>query len=387
MTNLLLRLFVDNKHRTPTERRLRIGTVGGACGIIANLLLSVIKLMAGIVFHSIALVADAVNNVTDAASSVITFVGFKLSAKKPDSDHPYGHGRVEYVSGLVMAFMVLVLGLTLAKSALERVLSPEPLIFSYLGVAAMVISIVVKLWLSVFYKKLQTETDSSTFGAASCDSRNDVISTSAVLVCTLIYAFTDVNLDGIVGLAVSVFILVSGIGLIKETLDPLLGQPPPPELVDEISAKVLSYDEIIGIHDLVVHNYGPGRMFASLHVEVAHDSDFMYIHDLVDNIEKDFMSCLGIETVIHMDPIVTDDPVINDLRAHIIDITADIDKRLTIHDFRAVPGPTHTNVIFDIVVPADICFSDKELKEKIDIELTEMHPECFTVITFDRSYI
>ena len=387
MTNFLLRLFVDNKHRTPTERRLRIGTVGGACGIIANLLLSVIKLLAGIVFHSIALVADAVNNVTDAASAVITFVGFKLSGKKADSDHPYGHGRVEYISGLIMAFLVLFLGITLAKSALERVLSPKPLIFSYLGVAVMVISIVVKLWLSVFYKKLQTETDSSTFGAASCDSRNDVISTSAVLVCTLIYAFTDVNLDGIVGLAVSVFIVVSGIGLIKETLDPLLGQPPPPELVDEISAKVLSYDEIIGIHDLVVHNYGPGRMFASLHVEIPYDSDFMYIHDLVDNIEKEFMTSLGIETVIHMDPIVTDDPVINDLKAHIVDITASIDKRLTIHDFRAVPGPTHTNVIFDIVVPSEFPFDDKCLKEKIDTLLTEEHPECFTVITFDRSYI
>lgn len=387
MTNLILKLFVDNKHRSAGERRLRIGTVGGAFGILANLLLSVFKIAAGIMFHSIALIADAVNNVTDAASSVITFVGFKLAAKKPDSDHPYGHGRAEYVSGLVMAFIVLMLGVSLVKSAFERIISPEPMLFSVLTVCVLSVSILVKLWLSFFYKRLQSETDSKTFGAAAADSRNDVITTLAVLVSTLVYAFADVNIDGITGLAVSVFIVISGIGLIKETIDPLLGQPPSPELVDEISAKVLGYGQIIGIHDLVVHNYGPGRMFASLHVEVPHDCDLLYIHDLVDNIEKDFMTSLGLETVIHMDPVVTDDPVINDLKMHITEITAAIDKRLSIHDFRAVIGPTHTNVIFDIVVPSDFAMTDKQLKENIDIELLEQHPECFTVITFDRSYI
>lgn len=369
------------------SRRLRFGVVGGICGIAVNLLLALFKALAGLLFHSIALVADAVNNMTDAASSVITLIGFKLSVKKPDSDHPYGHGRIEYISGLVMSFIVLMLGITLVKSAVTRIIHPESIVFSWLTVVILAVSVLGKLWLSLFYKRLEKETGSKTFAAASADSRNDTLSTFAVLLSTLVYAFTKVNIDGITGLAVSVFIVISGIGLIRETLDPLLGQPPEPELVEEIYSRTMAHDGIIGIHDLVVHNYGPGRMFASLHAEIPANADLLKSHDLVDNIEREFMEKMGLETVIHIDPVITDDPLVNELKTRITQIVTELDPKLTIHDLRAVTGPTHTNIIFDVVLPADFDKDDKTLKAKIDEALAATHPDCFTVITFDRSYI
>lgn len=387
MTKLIIKLFIDNKQRDEMSRRLRFGLVGGVCGIAVNLLLAFFKAIAGIVFHSIALVADAVNNMTDAASSVITLIGFKLSAKKPDGDHPYGHGRIEYISGLLMSFIVLMLGITLVKSAVTRIIEAEPIMFSWLTVIVLVVSILGKLWLSLFYKRLEKETGSKTFSAASADSRNDTLSTLAVLLSTLVYAFTKLNIDGITGLAVSVFIVISGIGLIRETLDPLLGQPPEPELVEQIYSRIMAHDGIIGIHDLVVHNYGPGRVFASLHAEIPADADLIESHDLIDNVEREFMSEMCLETVIHIDPIVTDDPVVNELKDCVRSIVAGLDSRITIHDFRAVTGPTHTNLIFDAVLPADFDNDNKILKEKIDTALAAVHPECFTIITFDRSYI
>lgn len=385
LTKLIIKLFIDNKQRDTASRRLRFGVVGGACGIAVNLLLALFKALAGILFNSIALVADAVNNMTDAASSVITLIGFKLAAKKPDSDHPYGHGRIEYISGLVMSFIVLMLGVTLVKNSALCIISPDAILFSWLTVVVLVVSILAKLWLSFFYKKLEKETGSKTFAAASADSRNDTLSTFAVLVSVLVFKFTSLNIDGITGLAVSVFIVISGIGLIKETIDPLLGQPPTPELVEEIHSRTLSYDGIIGIHDLVVHNYGPGRMFASLHAEIPADADLLASHDLVDNIEREFMESLGLETVIHIDPVIVDDPFVNKLKAEIIGIVTDIDKRMTIHDFRAVTGPTHTNVIFDVVLPCDC--EEKQVRRIIDEQFLKAHPDCFTVITFDRSYV
>ena len=380
MTGIILKLFIYNKKRSPLELRSRCGAVGGTVGIVVNALLALGKAAAGLFFGSIALVADAVNNLTDAASSIITLIGFKLAGKKPDSDHPYGHGRFEYISGLMMAFIVLMLGLSLAKSSLERIFSPVDPEFSWLSVAVMVVAIGAKLWLSLFNKRLQQLTGSAAFGAAAADSRNDCITTFAVLLSTIIFALTGWNIDGITGLAVSIFILVSGVGLIRETLDPLLGRPPEPALVEAIHKKAMSYEGIIGIHDLVIHDYGPGRVFVSLHAEIPADGNIMDSHDLIDNIERDFKNQMGLETVIHLDPIVTDDPMINAMKEAVLENLA------AIHDFRAVPGTTHTNLIFDMVLPAEFSASEKQLKAKLDERLHIVYPDVFTVITFDRDF-
>lgn len=387
MTSLILKLFVYNKERTEGEQRLRLGTLGGVVGIVVNLILAGTKAAAGLLFGSIALVADAANNLTDAASSIITLLGFKLAAKKPDRDHPYGHGRMEYLSGLMMSFLVLMIGFSLLKESLSQILHPETLIFSYLSVVIMVLGIVGKLWLSLFFKKLQKLTGSATFGAASADSRNDVLATLAVLCSTIVFAVTDINLDGYIGLLVSLFILYSAVGLIKETLDPLLGQPPEKEFVAKIYQKAMAYKGILGIHDLVVHNYGPGRTFISFHAEVSAHEDMLVSHDLVDNIEKDFWKDMGIETVIHIDPVILNDPKLIELESVVRQTLSKIDAGLTMHDFRVVMGPTHTNLIFDVVLPADFKKDKAMLKAEFDTLLHRTHPECFTVITFDNSYI
>ena len=387
MTKLILKWFVYNKERSASEQRTQIGTVGGIVGILLNALLALGKAVAGLLFGSIALVADAANNLTDAAGSIITLLGFKLAAKKPDRDHPYGHGRMEYLSGLMMAFVVLLLGLALLKSSVEQILHPEAMTFSYLSVTVMAVSILGKLWLTLFYKKLQKLTGSATFGATATDSRNDAITTAAVLVSTVIYAVWGLNIDGYTGLAVSLLILYSAVGLIRETIDPLLGQPPSDELVQEIYAKAMSYEGVLGVHDLVLHNYGPGRMFLCFHAEVNAREDMMKSHDLIDDIEKDFYNDMDLETVIHLDPIIIDDPIINDLKEHARAILTALDENLTLHDFRAVVGPGHTNLIFDVVLPAELHGQERAIKERFDSLLRAEHPECNSVITFDKSYV
>lgn len=285
-----------------------------------------------------------------------------------------------------MSFIVLLLGISLIKTSIGRIISPRQTEFSWLTVAVLVISITAKLWLSVFYKKFQKLTGSATFSAASADSRNDVITTFAVLLSTIIYAVFKVDIDGYTGALVSIFIIVSGIGLIRETLDPLLGQPPEKELVDEICSRTLSHKGVIGIHDLVIHNYGPGRIFATLHAEVSAKTDIIESHDMIDNIEHEFKNEMGLDMVIHIDPVITDDPYVTELKSEINSILKNINKRLTLHDFRVVTGPTHTNIIFDAVVPSNIEMSDRELKRQIDCELAKKHENCNTVITFDRDY-
>lgn len=383
MTDLLIKLLINKAPES--ERRTRIGTVGGAVGIAVNVLLAAVKAIIGIVFCSIATVADAVNNLTDAASSVITLVGFKLASKKADADHPYGHGRIEYISGLVMAFIVMMLGLSLLRDSAEQVIDPQPIVFSWISVAVLVIAVLAKLWLSLFFRRLHRLTGSSSFSAASADSRNDVVTTLSVLVSLFVFRLLGVNIDGVAGIAVSVFILISGVGLIKETLDPLLGRPPEKEFVDAIYKKVMGYDGIIGIHDLVVHDYGPGRVFVSLHAEVDASADILSSHDVIDNIERDFKNDMQIEAVIHIDPIVTDDPFVNELKALAAEILGDIDERLSIHDFRAVTGPTHTNIIFDTVLPADL--REGEVKRAFDSRLHAQRQDINAVITFDSPYI
>ncbi len=387
MTRLILKLFVSDKPRTEAQRRTRLGTVGGAVGIAVNVLLAIGKAAAGLLFGSIALVADAVNNVTDAAGSIITLVGFKLAASPPDEDHPYGHGRMEYLSGMLLSFVVLLLGLSLLKSSVTQIFSPKELIFSYISIGVMIVSILGKLWLSLFYTKLQKLTCSATFSAAAADSRGDMLSTFGILVSLIVFKLTGLNLDGVMGLVVSVLIIINGIGLIRETLDPLLGKPPESELIDQIHSRAMSYDGIIGIHDLILHDYGPGRRFLSFHAEVPAAVDIMKSHDLVDNVERDFKKEMGLDTVIHIDPVVTDDPVLDELKETLRSILHHIDPAFTFHDFRAVVGPTHTNLIFDVVLPTECNRSEKEITACINETLHETHPHCFAVITYDRSFI
>lgn len=383
MTDFIIKKFINSVPQN--AQRTRAGTVGGAVGIAVNILLAAAKAIIGIVFGSISTVADAVNNLTDAASSIITALGFKLAGKKPDADHPYGHGRIEYISGLCMAFIVLILGLSLLRDSVEQIISRGQMRFSWVSVIVLILSIGAKLWLSRFFKKMHAVTGSATFLAASVDSRNDVITTFSVLISLFVFKIWGVNIDGIAGAAVSVFILISGVGLIRETLDPLLGRPPEKEFVESIYTKVLEYEGVIGVHDLVVHDYGPGRVFVSLHAEVPGDADIIVSHDLIDNIERDFKEDLGIEAVIHIDPIITDDPYVNELKALAVNTLGDIDPRLTLHDFRAVTGPTHTNIIFDAVLPADLKESD--VKAEFDSRIQRTLPHINSVITFDSPYV
>ncbi len=387
MTKLILKLFIYNKEMSNAQRHTKTGVVAGIVAIITNVLLSAAKAAVGVVFGSISTIADAVNNLTDAASGVITLIGFKLAAKKPDADHPYGHGRVEYISGLIMSFVVLMLGFTLAKDSVVQIFKPTTTEFSFISVGVLLGAILVKLWLSSFFKHIYKLTGSKTFLASSADSRNDVITTAVVLASTTVHALFDIHVDGIAGLAVSVFIIISGVGLIKETLDPLLGQPPTPEFVDSVYKKAMSYEGVVGIHDLVVHNYGPGRVFLSLHAEVPVESDILESHDLIDNIERDFKNEMGLEAVIHIDPIVTNDPFVNELKSYTLDVITSINSSLTIHDFRAVTGPTHTNIIFDVVLPCTLGYECSQLKSLIDLEIKKKYPQCNCVITFDNSYI
>lgn len=387
VTKALIRLFVKNHENTrdPSVRGA-YGLMASIVGIICNVLLFAGKFIVGTVFGSISIAADAVNNLSDASSNIVSLMGFKLASKPADEEHPYGHARFEYLSGLAVAVMVLVIGLELAKSSLDKIIHPQAVLFSWLSVAVLVVSIAVKLWMSVFNKTIGNLIDSATLQATAADSRNDVLSTSAVLVAALIGHFANVDLDGWMGLAVAVFILWSGIGLIRDTLDPLLGQAPDEELVKYIHDKVMSYPGVLGTHDLMVHDYGPGRQFASVHVEMAAEGDVMENHDVIDNIERDFLQNDQLHVVIHFDPIITSDEKVNDVRHWISKIVQGVDPSLTIHDLRLVAGPTHTNLIFDCVTPPDFAMSEADLKQAIKQEVRKQQPSYFCVITVESNY-
>ena len=387
MTGFLLRLFVKN-HDRPQDPEVRkaYGRLAGGVGIACNLLLSAGKLAAGLLAGSIAVMADAVNNLSDAASSVITLVGFRLSGKPADKEHPFGHARFEYIAGLAVASSGLVGGVELGRSSLEKIMNPEPVAFSWLTFAILAASILVKMWMAVFNRTLGRRIHSPALEATYADSRNDVVATAAVLAAALVAHFTGLNLDGWMGLAVAAFILYSGIGLIKDTSDPLLGQAPDPELVAYVDQKILGYQGVLGTHDLIVHDYGPGRRFASAHVEMSADRDVMEAHDVIDNIERDFLEQDNLHLIIHYDPIVTGDAHVNDARCWVSKQVAAIDPRLTIHDLRLVDGPTHTNYIFDVVVPQGFSMPDEELLGRIDKTVQRGEKPVHTVVTIDRSY-
>lgn len=388
MTEWLVRRFVrDGESETDPAVRTRLGQMAGVVGIVCNVALCLAKGLIGIASGSVSIVADAVNNLSDASSNVISLLGFKLASKPADPAHPYGHGRYEYLSGLVVAVLVIAIGIELVKSSIEKILAPSPVEFTAVLVAILVLSILVKLWMAAFMRSLGRRIGSETLAATAVDSRNDVISTAAVLASAVASHYAGIDLDGWVGAAVGAFILWSGAGLVRDTVNPLLGQTPSPELVEHIRSKIMSYPGVLGTHDLMVHDYGPGRQFASAHVEMAAEADPVESHDLIDNIEQDFKENDRMIVTLHYDPIVTDDPAVNDMRNWINQAVKIIDPRLSIHDLRTVPGPTHTNVIFDCVRPADLDIPESQLKRRISQIVRDHYPKSVCKITIDESYV
>ncbi|NLU52978.1 MAG: cation transporter [Clostridiaceae bacterium] len=388
MTNQLIKWFIkDYQDISNPKVRENYGKLAGIVGIITNLFLFAIKIIAGTIFKSIAITADALNNISDAGSSVITIIGFKLSEKPADKEHPYGHARAEYISGFVISLVIMFLGLELIKSSLDKIINPEPIQFSYLTVAILAIAILTKVWQSIFNKTLGKRIKSAALAATGQDSMNDVLATSAVLASTLFAKFTGIQIDGYMGIVVALFIIYSGYKLVVETLDPLLGHAPDQDLVEEVEKKILSYKGVIGLHDLVVHSYGPENWYASVHVEVPASQDVLESHDLIDTIERDVLKELNINLVIHMDPIVTDDEMTNILRGQVNEIVRKIDPELSIHDFRLAAGKTHSNLIFDVVVPTGFKKHNEELRSEIQREVSKINPNYYCVITFDRNYI
>ena len=388
MTEWLVRRFVKGYENVDDPSvRASYGKFAGVVCIVCNVLLCLGKGAAGLVSGSVSIVADAVNNLSDASSNVISLLGFKLASRPADQEHPYGHGRYEYLSGLAVAILILLIGVELIKSSVDKVLNPEPVEFSWVIVGVLVASIAVKLWMAVFNRTLGRRISSTTLEATAVDSRNDVIATSAVLLATLVSHFTGFELDGWMGLAVGAFIIWSGVGLVRDTVDPLLGRAPEPEFVEHIREKILSYPGVLGTHDLMVHDYGPGRQFASVHVEMPAEANVLESHDVIDNIEQDFLQQDGLVMTIHYDPIVTSDEAVGTLRAWIAEQVATIDGRLTIHDLRTVPGPTHTNVIFDVVRPHGLDMGDRELRQRISDLVTARYPDYDCKITVDASYV
>lgn len=387
MGKLFIKLFIKNHENTSDPRvRESYGKFAGIVGIISNLVLCIMKILIGILSRSIAIVADGINNLADASSSIMTLVGFKLAARPEDESHPYGHARIEYLTGLFISILIIIIGIQLFKTSVGKILEPAELQFSYVTIAVLAAAIVIKLWQTFFNISIGKRINSVTLMATGADSRNDVISTSAVLVSVLVGKFTGLVIDGYMGCLVALFIIWSGIQLVRETSSPLLGEAPDAHLVSAITETVMREPGVLGIHDLMVHNYGPGKIFASIHIEVAADGDLMKSHDMIDNIERIVKETLHIEFVAHMDPVKTNDPLINKLRSVIGDAFAPLKGVESIHDFRIVPGPTHTNLIFDVVLSAGCSYTEKEIKELADKAAKSVDEKFFTVITFDKAY-
>lgn len=388
MVDFLVKTFISRPDDwEDPEIRQRYGLLTGGVGICLNLLLSLGKFLAGLITGSIAITADAFNNLSDAGSSVVTLVGFHMAAKKADDDHPFGHGRMEYISGLIVAAAILLVGVELAKSSLEKILHPEDITLSWVSVGILCAAILVKLWMFYFNRTLGKRIDSAAMCATAADSLSDVAATSAVLLGTLVGGFTGLHIDGWVGILVAVFILRAGWGAAKDTLDPLLGQSPDPTLVHAIEKTVMAHELVTGIHDLIIHDYGPGRSMLSLHAEVPMDADMLAVHDVIDDIERELKEKFHIEAVIHMDPIATKDPLTNEMKTRVAGLVREIDPDMTIHDFRMTQGPHHQNLIFDVVVPHSCDLTDEEVKARIAGRMGELPGgPYFAVVSVDRSY-
>lgn len=385
-TNLIQMLIPDSENIRDSKVREAYGTLGSVAGIVTNILLAVLKYVAGIISGSISVTADAINNLSDAGASIISLVGVKLSAKPADKGHPYGHGRVEYISALAVAFLVLLMGIELFKSSVDKIINPVPVKFSVISLCILVFSILAKLWLGFFNKKLGKKINSAPMMAVMKDCFSDCLATGVAAIAIIVSAFSDINVDGYLGIVVAGFIFMAGFNILKDTMADLLGKPAEKEFVDEITNKILSYDKIVGVHDMIIHDYGPGRKFASAHAEVPSNENIMEIHDIIDLIERDIFNELGMIISIHMDPIVVDDEKINTLRQMTSDLVAEMSEEMSIHDFRVVDGPTHTNLIFDLIVPHKYKLSNEEVCKEIENNLSKIDERYFAVITVEHSF-
>ena len=388
MTQFLIRCFIKRPDDVKDAAvRTAYGNLASLVGMACNILLCIGKLLAGTLFGSIAIMADALNNLSDASSNVVSLIGFRLAAKAPDAEHPYGHARYEYLAGLVVSVTILAIGLSLLKESALKVLHPTPVVFSWLSIGVLAASILVKLWLSGFNRAVGKKINSETLMATAADSRNDVLTTGAVLLSTILCSLTGYGIvDGIMGVGVAAFILWSGWGLVMDTLSPLLGESPSPELVEHIERTVMSYPGVLGVHDLMVHDYGPGHQFASLHVEFPAETDPLTAHDVIDNIENDFLKKDRLQVTIHYDPIVTADASVGVLRARLQEHARQLDPQLSIHDLRIVPGDSHTNVLFDLVFPAGYTGDIDQMLAKMCQFVKEQDPKYCCVVKVEQSY-
>lgn len=383
MTNFLIKTFIKNAN---ADSRLRCGMLSSIIGIVCNILLFVLKFILGLVSGSISVSADAFNNLSDAGSSLVSLLGFKLASKPADKEHPFGHGRFEYLSGFIIAVIIMLVGFEFLKGAVDKIINPQPIVFNWIIVAGLVLSILVKIWLSLFHKKLGKLIDSKTIEASAADSLSDVLATSVTLVAIIGARFIDFPLDGYMGIIVALMVMYAGYKIACDTLSPLLGRAPDAELISAIKNEVLSYDGIIGIHDIIVHDYGPGRIFASLHAEVPADVDIMASHALIDCIEEETTNKLGVAVLIHMDPLDVNCPVTEKLRTMVAEVVCDIDNNFGIHDFRVIEGLGVVNLIFDLTVPIEDARSNAQINDVVCQKITDKDEKFRIKMTIDRTY-
>ena len=388
MTDILLKLFVKNyKDTKNSDVRMKYGILGSAVSIVMNVILSAFKYAVGSITASVAITADAINNLSDAASGIVTLFSFKMANRKPDKEHPFGHGRIEYVAALAVGFLVELMGYELIKSSIQKILNPDKVVFSYGAIIVLAFSILGKIWMGLFNKKLGKAINSPAMIAVASDSLSDTAATFISLLSLLLSRLTDLPLDGFMGIIVSFFILKSGFEILKESIAIILGAPPSKELVDELVKQITSYDGILGIHDLVIHSYGETRMFGTVHIEFAADSDLLEAHETADTIEKEVKEKFGIELVVHLDPLITNDVRINALKEMVGKELKSIGNELTFHDFRVVDGPTRTNLIFDVVLPHEYNLSEEDVKTRLQSRIADIDSRYALVIMFDYDYI
>lgn len=389
MTNIIVKTFIkDYKNVTDSKVRTKYGILSGCVGIALNVVLCLMKFFVGSMTGSIAITADAVNNLSDAGSSAVTVFGFKMAGKPADKDHPFGHGRIEYITAMIVSFIILFMGVELAIQSVKKIRTPEDVKFSLIGAIIIAVSILGKLWLAFFNKNLGKRIDSPAMTAVVADSLSDIAATSVTLIALILSKFfPSLHIDGWLGILVACFVLKAGLDIFKDTLSSLIGQPPSKELVDEIKNKILAYDHVSGIHDLIVHNYGPEHYFATVHVEIPADIDVMVGHDIIDNIENDIKKEIGIDLTIHYDPIVVNDERVNELKEMTDNIVKNINPELSIHDFRVVDGPMHTNLIFDVVIPYGFKEVPNEIIKEISLKISEVNDSYFTVIKAEHSFV
>ena len=387
MTDLLINIFIKDKNIKDTKVRAKYGTLSSITGIIVNFILSIVKVIIGIIANSMSIISDGLNNITDAGSSVITMIGFKMSQKKVDNDHPWGHGRMEYIAAFIVDMLIILVGIELLKSSVDKIINPSMPDISAITITILVIAIIAKLWLFVFYKKIAKIINSEAIKGNAYDSISDVISTFVVLLSAIVAKFSNISIDGYVSILVSIFILFTGFKALKETVDILLGAKPDPELVKGIEEFTKKYDMIVGIHDMMIHDYGPGRKIVSFHAEVPSNSDICMAHDIIDQMEQDIYDEFNCITTIHMDPIEVDDEEINKMRKITENIVKDINKNFSIHDFRMTNGGGRVNLIFDLVVPREEKIDNDKLKKQVQEKIHSKNKKYYAVPKIEHSYV